>query len=495
MITSSFTPNTGLLSVFGDNLDNATTVSRDAAGKLLVNSGAVTINGGTPTVANTALIQVFAQGGNDVVTLIETNGALSRANLFGGNGNDVLTGGSGNDLLFGQADHDTLLGKGGQDHLFGGDGNDVLTGGDADDQLFGEAGNDRFVWNPGDDSDLVEGGSGVDTVEVNGGNGAESFTVAPSGTRVRIDRLDPAPFNIDAGTVENVVINANGGNDVVNGRNGLAPLVKLTVDGGTGNDIISGGDGADLLMGGDGDDAVAGGRGNDLALLGAGNDRFSWNPGDGSDTVEGQDGVDTLAFTGAQISENVALSANGQRVRFTRDIAAVTMDVNDTEVIRFNALGGSDTVTVGDLSGTDASQVVVDLAAMAGGSTGDAEADSVVINATNGDDAITLSVVDGRVVVGGLAVQIVIEHFDALDTIRINGLAGDDVIDAGRLTANAPRLVVMAGDGDDVVIGGAGNDTLDGGFGDDVLLGGPGTDILANGEVSVQLAPSFGLLV
>ena len=80
-------------------------------------------------------------------------------------------------MLFGQAGNDTLLGKGGFDFLFGGTENDTLTGGDADDQVFGESGNDRMIWNPGDDTDLNEGGAGTDTVEVNGGNGAEVFTV------------------------------------------------------------------------------------------------------------------------------------------------------------------------------------------------------------------------------------------------------------------------------------------------------------------------------
>ena len=38
----------GVLTVFGDNLDNNITVSRDAAGKILVNGGAVAVLGGTP---------------------------------------------------------------------------------------------------------------------------------------------------------------------------------------------------------------------------------------------------------------------------------------------------------------------------------------------------------------------------------------------------------------------------------------------------------------
>jgi Ca2+-binding RTX toxin-like protein len=210
-VTASFNPSAKTLSALGDNLSNNITLSRDAAGKILVNGGAVAIKGGTSTVANTALIQAFGQGGDDVITLSETNGALPAANLFGGTGNDVLTGGSGGDMLFGQADNDTLLGKGGFDFLFGGAGDDVLTGGDADDQMFGESGNDRMIWNPGDDTDLHEGGAGIDTSEVNGGNGAEVFTATANGTRVRFDRLDPAPFLIDIGTTENLVLNMNAG--------------------------------------------------------------------------------------------------------------------------------------------------------------------------------------------------------------------------------------------------------------------------------------------
>src|SRR5262249_13011119 len=55
-VTALFSPTAHTLSVFGDNLDNTITVSRDAAGTILVNGGAVAIQGGAPTVANTTLI-------------------------------------------------------------------------------------------------------------------------------------------------------------------------------------------------------------------------------------------------------------------------------------------------------------------------------------------------------------------------------------------------------------------------------------------------------
>ena len=354
-----------VLSVSADNANNNLTFSRDAAGRILVNNGAIATQG-NPTVANTNLIQAFGQGGNDTIALDETNGALPAANLFGGDGNDILTGGSGNDMLFGQAGNDVLLGKGGNDFLFGGDGDDTLTGGVGDDQMFGQAGNDRMIWNPGEGTDLMEGGDGNDTAEVNGGNGAEQFTLTANGTRVRFDRVNPAPFSLDIGTTENFVLNMNGGDDTFTAGNGLASLISVTVDGGTGNDTITGGDGADRLLGGDGNDVITGGRGNDNLFGGAGDDTFVWNPGDGSDTIEGQDGTDTLVFNGANINEKIDISANGTRARFTRDVANITMDINSVEHVNFTALGGADTITVGDLSKTGITQVNLDLSATPG---------------------------------------------------------------------------------------------------------------------------------
>ena len=416
----------------------------------------------------------FGLGGNDIITLDESNGALPKASLFGGTGNDVLTGGSGADQLFGQDDDDTLLGKGGADLLLGGGGNDTLTGGDGDDQVFGEAGNDRMIWNPGDDTDLFEGGADDDTAEVNAGNGDEQFTITANGARVRFDRVNPAPFSLDIGTTEHLVVNANGGNDTITAGNGLAALITLTLDGGAGNDTITGGDGADLIIGGIGNDTVAGGRGNDTALLGDDDDTFVWNPGDGSDTVEGQAGTDTLNFNGSNASENIDISANGGRVRFNRDVAAVTMDLDDVERIDFQALGGADTITVNDLSGTDVQLVAIDLQASGGG--GDGQVDTIVVNGSNAADTTTISQSGQEILVGGLSAAISINGQEAGDRLQINGQGGDDVIDASGLAAGRILLTLNGGLGDDVIIGSAGNDLVNGGDGGDTALLGAGDD-------------------
>jgi Ca2+-binding RTX toxin-like protein len=482
-IIASFSSGAGLLSVFGDSLGNSIRVSRDATETLLVNGGGVSIKGGKPTVANTTKIQVFGLDGNDTITLDESNGALPPADLFGGAGNDVLTGGSGNDQLFGGAGNDTLLGKGGDDLLFGGDGDDILIGGTGNDQVFGQAGDDRMIWNPGEGSDLFEGGDGNDTAEVNGGNEAETFTITANGARVRFDRVSPAPFFLDIGTTENLVLNANGGDDIITAGNGLASLIDLTIDGGAGNDTITGGDGNDTLIGGDGNDVITGGRGNDVAFLGTGDDKFIWNPGDGSDVVEGQDGFDTLLFNGSNVNENIDISANGGRVRLFRDVGNVTMDLNGVERIQLAALGGADNITVNDLTGTDVTQVAIDLASPPGSSQGDGQPDTVTVNGTAGDDHISVVSSGSSVVVTGLPAQVTIDGAEAAnDSLVIKGLGGNDTIDASAINAGQINLVIDGGAGNDTILGSQGADVLIGGDGDDLVIGGRGNDVALLGD-------------
>jgi Ca2+-binding RTX toxin-like protein len=485
----------GTLSVFGDNAANTIEISRNAAGTLLVNGGAVPVLGGTPTVANTALIQVFGLGENDTITLNQANGALPRANMFGGAGNDVLTGGAGGDLLFGQSGNDTLRGQGGFDLLFGGTENDTITGGDADDQAFGESGDDRMIWNPGDDTDLNEGGVGNDSVEVNGGGGAEAFTATANGTRVRFDRLDPAPFAIDIGTSENLVLNANGGNDSFSATGNLAALIKITVDGGAGDDTILGSNGVDLLIGGDGNDFVDGQQGNDVAFQGAGDDTFQWDPGDGSDVIEGQDGTDTMLFNGSGGAELFEASANGGRLRFTRNLGNIVMDTNDVEVVDLNALGDSDTITVNDLSGTDVTRLDGDLAGTFNGTAGDAAADTVIVNGTDGDDVIDVLGAGTSATVTGLPTQVNITNAEgANDSLVVNTLGGNDSVNATTLPAGVIKLTIDGGAGGDTLLGSQGADVFLGGDGDDFNFGDNGNDVafMGAGDDVFQWNPGDG---
>jgi Ca2+-binding RTX toxin-like protein len=378
---------------------------------------------------------LHSESANDSVLVkgLEGDDTLDASKLAGNLVKLTLDGGDG---------EDTLLGSKGPDTLLGGNGNDLLLGKGGDDQVSGEAGEDRMVWNPADGSDINEGGDGSDSVEVNGPDINEVYSVVANAGRVRLERSVPtsAPFSIDIGTSENLVVNMNGGNDEFSAGNGLAALIKITVDGGEGRDVMNGGDGADVFLGGPGKDTIDGNRGNDVAFMGDGDDLFIWDPGDGSDVVEGQDGTDKLLFNGANAAERIDVSANGGRVRFFRDLANINMDLDDTEIVEFNALGGADTMTVNDLSGTDTNSVVLELASTLGGFDGDGAIDTVVVNGTNADDNITVERAGGNVVVSGLPATVTIGASEATDRLEVNGLGGNDTLNANGLPAGEITL-------------------------------------------------------
>jgi len=304
-------------------------------------------------------------------------------------------------------------------------------------------------------------------------------------------------FSFERAKVANIAVDAAEGDDVVRideSNGAFTDTIPTTIDGDAGNDTIAGGKGAETLLGGDGNDTIDGNGGNDNALLGTGDDSFVWDPGDGSDTVEGQDGTDTMIFNGANVAERVALSANGNRLEFLRDPGRVVMDTAGVEQVDFNALGGADTVAVGDLSGTDVKTVNTDLAGALGGTTGDAQPDQVTVDGTRGNDKIDVAGNASAVAVTGLAAQVAIQHQDPSDKLDVNGLGGDDTTSAAALAAQAITLSVDGGEGDDTIAGGAGAETLLGGDGNDTIDGNGGNDTanLGAGDDSFVWDPGDG---
>jgi len=548
---------TGILTVTGDDQDNTLTVSRDVAGNLLVNGGTLPVQGGTPTMANTSLIRMIGLKGDDMLSISEVNGPMPPAELFGGEGDDLLTGSAAADRLDGGPGNDTLRGKGGDDHLFGGPGNDILDGGTGTDEMVGGEGDDQIIWNPGDGSDLVEGQDGVDTLVFIGGNGSETFDVSANGQRLRFFRAQGnitmdcdgiervvlrAAAGADAVTVndlsatlvtnvlldlggsngtgdgaaDSVIINGTGTNDViavsgsvtnvdVTGLSATVTIINsepqfdtLTINALGGDDTVdasklaagaltltlNGGAGNDTLIGSQGNDIINGNQGTDLMLGQGGDDTFIWNPGDGNDTIEGQGGVDTMLFNGANIAETVDISANGQRLRFTRNVANIVMDCDGVEIVKFNALGGTDLITVNDLTGTAVTKVNLDLGSPAN-SSGDGTNDTVIVNGTTGSDAVAVNGTSAGINVLGLSAAInIVGSEGALDQLIIKLLAGDDALEATDLLAGLIKLTVDGGPGNDILVGSHGDDVLIGGEGDDVLIGGPGLDILDGGPGS-----------
>jgi Ca2+-binding RTX toxin-like protein len=278
-------------------------------------------------------------------------------------------------------------------------------------------------------------------------------TKASDKLALRLKAGDPATLQIDIGDdgsanfsvarsdVTKITVSAKAGNDVVRideSNGAFTDTIPTKIDGGSGDDTIAGGKGVETLLGGQGRDSIDGNGGNDRALLGPGNDTFIWDPGDGSDTLEGQAGNDTMVFNGANVAEQVSLSANGKRLKFFRTQANITMDTAGVERVDFNALGGADLVTVDDLTGTDVNRVDVDLAGAVGGVAGDGQADRVVVNGTNGNDAIDVSGDAQAVKVSGLAATTEVLHSEAAnDRLDVNTLAGTDTVRSAGLGAGA----------------------------------------------------------
>ena len=498
--------------------------------------------GGLPIdVVNAEALDIAALAGNDTLNGAIGLAALTQLTLDGGSGNDTLNGGDGNDSLRGGSENDAVDGNRGDDTSLLGAGDDSFTWdpGDGSDKVEGEAGTDTMIFNGAgvaesfdfsangnrlklfrnvanitmdvDDTERVDlralGGidttvvndlsatdvknivldlasdGAVDTTTVNGTAGNDTISIAPNAGAVDVTGLASA-VKIVGSEAANDLLNVNGldGNDTISGAVGLAALIQLRIDGGAGNDTINGGDGAEVLIGGDGNDAIDGNRGDDTGLLGAGDDTFRWDPGDGSDVVEGQDGnegADTLLFNGAGVAENFDVSANGERVRFFRDVANITMDLNDIELIDIQALGGADSAVLNNVSGTRLKLVTLDLEAAIGGGTGDGAADSVTVNGTNDPDDIQISA-DGSVVdLFGAQPNLRIDHSEAAnDKLTVNGLGGADTITAGPGLAALIQLVINGGTEADVLTGGDGNDRIAGQQANDSMFGGAGDDTL-----------------
>ncbi len=402
-------------------------------------------------------ILVDARGGDDLVWIDELNGVFTDTEVT------------------------TIDGGDGADTLLGGSGGETYRGGPGNDSAFAGAGNDHFIWEPGDDTDLIEGSEGIDTVEVNGGDAGESFTVTANGANVRFDRLNPAPFSLDIRGSEKLVLNANGGADTLACTGNLVALILITADGGPGDDTLLGSNGPDVLIGGDDNDFIDGQQGLDTAFLGAGDDTFQWDPGDGSDTVEGEAGSDTLLFNGSGGAEIFTASANAGppgRVLFTRNFGNIVMDLDSMETLDLNALGNTDTVTVNDLTGTDLTDVNVNLASTIGGSAGDAAADVIVVNGSNGDDIVDVLSAGTSVSVVGLHARVDITNSEgANDSLVINALGGADGVTATTLPAGVVKLTIDGGADDDTLLGSQGADVFLGGAGDDFIVGDNGNDV------------------
>jgi Ca2+-binding RTX toxin-like protein len=111
------------------------------------------------------------------------------------------------------------------------------------------------------DQVIVNGTDGNDTITVSGD--ADKADVLGLAAKVHIAGAEPAN--------DRLIVNALGGDDVVDASVLSAAAIQLTEDGGAGNDVLIGGAGNDTLLGGAGDDVLIGGPGLDILDGGVGN--------------------------------------------------------------------------------------------------------------------------------------------------------------------------------------------------------------------------------
>ena len=287
------------------------------------------------------------------------------------------------------------------------------------------------------------------TLEVNGGHRANAVALrlaAGDRTQVQVDVGDDgsADFTFARNDLRAIKVNMGSGNDAVriDDTNGaFTDSIPTTIAGGAGDDSLIGGAGAETIYGGAGNDTVDGGKGNDTAYLGDGNDVFSWDPGQGSDVIDGQGGSDRMLFNGGAGADTVTLTANFGRLTFFRDPGNVTMDTDNVETVDFNALGGPDSVTVNDLTGTGVTHTNLDLAGELGGSAADGAVDNVFVNGTKGDDTINVDGSRAGVDVTGLASAVSIKHADPTDVLSLDTVTGEDRVIVNGVTGLLQLLV------------------------------------------------------
>jgi Ca2+-binding RTX toxin-like protein len=282
---------------------------------------------------------------------------------------------------------------------------------------------------------------------VTGTNRADNISLTVPGTDPSVLEVSFGPGTtkrvVNRSDFGQILVTSRGGRDDVRVDYGAEVQPFTIIDTGSGNDTVSGGSGNELFRTGSGNDVVDGNRGADTAQLGSGRDAFTWDPGDGSDVIKGGRGQDTLRFNGAAVAEKFVAAANGPRLRFTRDVGNIVMDTDDVERLAVNALGGADTVTVGNLRGTDVKKVDIDLGAQLNTRGGDGATDAVTVTGTARKDKIRVSGSDGNVRVSGLKADVRIKDAEPADQLTIDTLNGRDKVNTGRLAPGTIGLTIL----------------------------------------------------
>jgi Ca2+-binding RTX toxin-like protein len=389
---------------------------------------------------------------------LNNNAVTGRGNTL----NNVINGNDAANLLFGGAGLDTLNGGDGNDVLDGGADNDTLNGGDDNDTFIGGAGNDT-----------IDVGGGVNTIVYNAtGFGADiinSFD-ATGGTPANQDRIDLSGLGVTAANFANRVFeSASGANTIITIReNGPASAVVGTIqingvnnagiditdftlatpgnvingaaagqthNGTAGNDTINALGGNDTVNAGAGNDIVNGGIGNDTLNGDAGDDTFNWNANNAAaNSLTNSDGRDVInGGTEGGAGDTYAITGNAAAAETYRIYTRQAFDAVPNNSL--NGINGATEIII-TRGGTTAAFIIAELR----------EIEEIRINAAEPS-------ANGNA--GGDTFEVIGDFSGTslrLNTITIDGQAGDDTVDITSLSS-AHRIVFKSNGGRDTVIG------------------------------------------
>ncbi|CAN5461239.1 hypothetical protein BH10PSE7_BH10PSE7_09190 [soil metagenome] len=242
-----------------------------------------------------------------------------------------------------------------------------------------------------------------------------------------------------------MTIDADSGNDTINGA-GLTGPNRLLVTGGAGNDVIRGGGGNDVLRGEANSDVMFGGAGNDHLDGGAEDDVL--RGGLGANVLIGGEGSDIIGFTAAEF-------ATARLVNGTVGLDTVQLDtagnfkfddrVRNIDVIELtHSLLGIELTIENKMAGT-------------------ANADR--FNGVEVDFTVPFK----------RGVLIDASALSPNNGLRIGGFSASEVPE------NNGKDTILGGDGRDILYGQGANDILTGNAGIDFISGGDGLDIIEGG--------------
>jgi Ca2+-binding RTX toxin-like protein len=476
-------------------------------------AGADMINGGSGNdtanyQAATAAVTITLGGvgsgaeaqGDTLIDIERLVGGGFNDTLIGGTGADVLEGSAGDDVLRGNAGNDSLIGGTGMDAadyslssaavtvrldgsistggdaagdtlvgieriigsayndtLLGSTGNDILDGGIGNDQIYGYDGNDTLRGEAG--NDIIFGGTGADTIDGGADYDQIDYQASAAGVSVYLNGTAGSGGDAQGDIVTNVelVVGSEYGDSL------FAANSVSTLEGRSGNDLLTGGAANDILLGGANNDTLIG--------------------GDGADSLDGGADFDIADYSGSSVAVSVGLNgsagfggtAQGDTLTNIESIIGSAFDDVLTGGISDERLdGGAGNDRFIGSAGSD--QMI-----------GGAGIDIADYSLSGGGISVTLSGAAGS---AGDALG---DTLSGVETVlgsafadTISGGAGDDILEG-----NAGADILSGADGSDTLVGGAGidilygqvgNDSLDGGTGDDVLNGGAGADAINGGS-------------